>query len=196
MEKSKKRRVTGIILVLLAVAITAGIVAVFIPPKVRVTEISVIGSNRFWPNDDDALSAIQTIFQIAKEGSDDYTQLLSDADALPSDNALYYSVVTIRMTVTGRSWWDGYIPDVLVDSYEDPNGILLVKTPSPKGCDIDRLIRKEYFDVQLYICTAGKTREDVAEMLRSIRLRIPYTNWIHPDGTVYSSCRKAKITIQ
>ena len=106
--KNNKRIIISTALFLLTAVMTAGLIIVFIPPKVEVTDISVIRADRFYSGeketpDQDVLQIIEAIFQIAGDGSDSSCQLLSDTDDIPSRSVSDYSVVTVNMTITGRS---------------------------------------------------------------------------------------------
>lgn len=187
-----------VILILLAFSIITGCVIALISPKVAVSDISVIRADNFFTvgkgvNEHDAISLIQNTLQIARTGSDVTCQLLSDVKDLPSQSLSDYSVVIINMTVIGRSPWDGQIPYVLIDEFEDPDGILLVTMPEVSEYDIDRFNKEENCEIRFFIHSGGKSEEEIAAVLKSIRIKIPYHNWIHPDGIVYASCKDCEI---
>ena len=199
--KNNKRIIISTALFLLTAVMTAGLIIVFIPPKVEVTDISVIRADRFYSGeketpDQDVLQIIEAIFQSAGDGSDSSCQLLSDTDDIPSRSVSDYSVVTVNMTITGRSCWDGSVPYVLIEAYDDPDGILLTTLPQPAASDIDRFTREEKCELLLYVFSGGKSEEEIVAALKSIRIRIPYTDRVHPDGSVCVGCKDAAIAFQ
>ena len=197
----KKRILFVVIIALLVTIVTAGIVFVFITPKIEVTDISVISADFYFSqerglDENASISLIQDVFQIAKDESDVSCQLLSHTDVIPSQSISDYSIVIIEMNVSGRSPWDGYIPYALIDDFEDKNSILLITMSQPFGFDIDSFKNEVNCELRMIICSGDKSEEEIASVLNSIQIQIPYTNRVHPNGSVYASCRDADISFQ
>ena len=188
-KRKKRNAVIVVILSLLAAAITAGLILIFITPKFEVTEITVMRAESFfsdeewWPveeHDEDCPKGT---------GAIDY---IIPLDADEAD----YSIAIINMTVTGRSILKGKTILFRIDNNDGLDSIIKRFVFAGVEYEFSCFSREESKDLQLVVYSKDKTEEEIAAAIKDTIIKIRYYDSFHSYSTVYTSCKKAKVTFE
>ena len=189
-KRKKRNAVIVVIFSLLAAAITAGLILIFITPKFEVTEITVMRAESFFSDEE---------WWPVEEHDEDYvpngTGAIDYIIPLDADEA-DYSIAIINMTVTGRSILNGKTILFRIDNNDGLDRIIrrfvFAGVEYKFGC----FSREESRDLQLVVYSKGKSEEEITAAIKDTIIEIWYYDSFHSYSTVYTSCKKAKVTFE